>query len=206
MRLEEYTSEKNVKTGDSRKQNDQNRAHKRDGFKQKNKTQKKLPVTVILSDSLVKDIKGWELFDKSRKVVTKHFSGANTTDMKSYLLPTKSRNPENIVLHCGTNDLKKENSANEISNDIIEVALLRKSDNTNILVSGIIPRSDKLNAKAIEVNRHLKNECRKRNICFISNSNINPKYDCNKSGLHLNWKVTNKLVENFLFALSKFGN
>ena len=121
-------------------------------------------------------------------------------------MPTNSRNPENIVLYCGTNDLKKENSANEISNDIIEVALLCKSDNINVLVSGIIPHSDKLNANAIEVNRHLKNECRKRNICFISNSNINPKYDCNKSGLHLNWKGTNKLVENFLFALSKFDN
>ena len=52
----------------------------------------------------------------------------------------------------------------------------------------------------------MKNECRKRNICFISNSNINPKYDCNKSGLHLNWKGTNKLVENFLFALTRFDN
>ena len=161
---------------------------------------------MILYDSLVKDIKGWELSDESSKVVTKHFSGANTTYVKSYLLPTKSRNPENIVLHCGTNDLKKENSANKISNDIIEVDLLYKSDNNNVLVSCVIPRSDKLNAKAIEVNRHLKNECRKRNICFISNSNINPKYDCNKSGLHLNWKGKNKLVENFLFALSKFGN
>ena len=161
---------------------------------------------MILGDSLVKDIKDWELFDESNKVVTKYFSGASTSDMKSYLLPTKSSNPENIVLHCGTNDLKKENSANEISNDIIEVALLCKSDNINVLVSGIIPHSDKLNANAIEVNRHLKNECRKRNICFISNSNINPKYDCNKSGLHLNWKGTNKLVENFLFALSKFDN
>ena len=126
--------------------------------------------------------------------------------MKSYLLPTKSRNPENIVLHCGKNDLKKEDSTNEISNDIIEVALLCKSDNNNVLVFGIIPRSDKLNAKAIEVIRHLKNECRKRNICFISDSNISPKYDCNKRGLHLNWKGTNKLVENFIFALSKFDN
>ena len=161
---------------------------------------------MVLGDSLVKDIKGWELSDESSKVVTKHFSGANTTDMKFYLLPTKSRSPENIVLHCGTNGLKSENSANEISNDITEVALLCKSDNNNVLVSDIIPCSDKLNAKAIDVNRHLKNECHKRNICFISNSNINPKYDCNKSGLHLNWKGTNKLVENFLFALSKFDN
>ena len=97
--------------------------------------------------------------------------------MKSYLLATKSRNPENIVLHCGTNNLKKENSANEISNDIIENALLCKSDNSNVLVSGITLCSDKLNKKAIEVNRYSKSECHKTNICFISNSNINPKYD-----------------------------
>ena len=53
-------------------------------------------------------------------------------------------------------NFKKKNSANEISNDVIEVALLCKSDNNNVLVSGIIPHSDKRNAKAIEVNRHLK--------------------------------------------------
>ena len=43
-------------------------------------------------------------------------------------------------------------------------------------------------------------------MCFISNSNINPKYDCSKSVIHLNWKGTNKLVEFLLFALSKFNN
>ena len=115
--------------------------------------------------------------------------------MKSYLLSTKSLNSENMVLHFAKNNVKKENKANEIRNDIIEVALLCKSDNDNVLISGIIPRSDKLSPKATEINRHLKNECRKRNICFISNLNVNPKYDCNKSGLHLNWKETNKLVE-----------
>ena len=127
--------------------------------------------------------------------------------MKSYLLSTKLLNSENMVLHFAKNNVKKENKANEIRNDIIEVALLCKSDNDNVLISGIIPRSDKLNPKATEVNRHLKNECRKRNICVISNLNINPKYDCNKSGIHLNWKETNKLLlKNFLFALSKFDN
>ena len=139
---------------------------------------------MTLNNSLVKYIKGWELSDENNKVVTKHFSRANMTDMKSYLLPAKSCNPENIVIHWGIDNLKK-NSANEVSNDIIEVALLCKSDN-NALVSVIIPRSGKRNAKTTEVNKHLKNECRKRNICFISNSNINPKYDCNKRGLHLN--------------------
>ena len=111
---------------------------------------------MIHGDFLVKDIQGWELSDESNKVVTKHFSGTSTTDMKSYLWPTKSCNPEIIVLHCGTSDLKKENSANEISNDIVEVTLLCKSDNNNVLVPGIIPRRDKLNASVIGVNGHLK--------------------------------------------------
>ena len=140
---------------------------------------------MILDNSLVKYIKGWELSDKNNKVVAKHFSRANMTDMKSYLLPAKSCNLDNTVIHWGTDNLKKENSANEISNDIIEVALLCKSDN-NALVSVIIPRSGKRNAKTTEVNKHLKNECHKRNICFVSNSNINPNYDCNKRGLPLN--------------------
>ena len=140
------------RASDSRKQNDQKRAYKRNEFKQKNRTQKKLSVTVILGDFLVKYIKGWELYDESNKVVTKHFNGTNTTDMKSYPFPTKSRNPENIVLHWCTNNLKKENCVNKIRNDITEVVLLCKSDNNNVLVSFIIPRSDKLNAKAIEVN------------------------------------------------------
>ena len=76
--------------------------------------QKRLPVTVIVGDSLVKDIKRWELSDECRKVVTKNFN---------YLWPTKSRNPENVVFHFATNNVKKENKANKIRNDITEVAL-----------------------------------------------------------------------------------
>ena len=63
---------------------------------------------------------------------------------------------------------------------------------------------DKLNAKAAQVNSFLKNEYGERNICFINNSNINPKYHCNQSGIHLNRSGTNRLIENLLFALSKF--
>ena len=66
----------------------------------KKERKKKLPVNIILDDSLVKDVKEWELLDKNTKVVTKHFSGAN--DMKSYMQPTISNNPEYILLHCDT--------------------------------------------------------------------------------------------------------
>ena len=47
--------------------------------------QKKLPITVFLGNSIVKEIKGWDLSDQNNKVVTKHFSGATTDDMKSYV-------------------------------------------------------------------------------------------------------------------------
>ena len=48
----------------------------------------KLPVTVILGRSIVKDVKGWKLSDEKNKVVVKHFSGTKTKGMKSYIIPT----------------------------------------------------------------------------------------------------------------------
>ena len=54
-----------------------------------------------------------------------------------------------------------------------------------MLLSGIVPRPDKLKGKATQVNKFLKNECSKRNICIINNSNINLRYHCDQSGIHL---------------------
>ena len=63
-------------------------------------------------------------------------------------------------------------SATEIGKKMMEVTASCKSDNdNNILVSRIVPRHDKLNAKGTQVNIHLKNEFNKRNICFMDNSN-----------------------------------
>ena len=45
-------------------------------------------MTVIFGDSLIKDMKGWELSDESNEVVTKHFCGATTNDMKTYIQPS----------------------------------------------------------------------------------------------------------------------
>ena len=42
-------------------------------------------VTVILGDSVVKEVKEWELLDENNKFLTKQFSGATTDDMKSYI-------------------------------------------------------------------------------------------------------------------------
>ena len=74
-----------------------------------------LPVTAILVDSMVKDIKGWKMSNCTWKVVVKHLSGAKTKDMKSYVIPTIEQKPDNIILHTGTNDLKTVDTPEEIT-------------------------------------------------------------------------------------------
>ena len=49
---------------------------------------RKLPVTVIVGDYMVKDIKGWEMSCRTRKVVVKDFSGTKPKDIKSFLIET----------------------------------------------------------------------------------------------------------------------
>ena len=133
----------------------------------------------------MKEVKGWELSNKNNKVVTKEFSGTTTDDMKSFQQPTISNDSKCIVLNCSTNDLKQSTSVVEIGEKILELAAFCKLNRNNILISGIVPRRDKLKGKATQVNKFLKNECSKRNICFINSSNINPRYHCDQSGIHL---------------------
>ena len=45
----------------------------------------------------------------------------------------------------------------------------------------------------------------KQEIFFIDHINISLKYNCNRSGLHLNYSGTKQLIENFLFCLYKSG-
>ena len=47
----------------------------------------------------------------------------------------------------------------------------------------------------------MRGACSKRSIGFTDNENINPKYNCTGSKLHLNKRGTNLLIENILFSL-----
>ena len=156
-----------------------------------------------MGNSIVKDVKGWKLSDDKNKVVVKHFRGAKTKDMESYIISTLEQNPETIIIHSGTNDLKSDSSPEEIARDIIKLTTSCKTQTNKVILSSIVPRYDNLNEKATRVNKCLKKECEARNICFIDHRNISPKYNCNRSGLHLNYSGIKKLLENILFCLYK---
>lgn len=163
---------------------------------QRNKRRKK--VTQIIGDSLIKEVKGWKLTSAEHKVVVKSFSGARTKCMKSYMIPTADMSADNIILHCGTNDVHKS-EPHEIANNILNLALDLNTDKNNVIISGLVQRSDdsSANEKVLIVNNRLQNLCNERNIGFIDNSNINPKEHLNRSRLHLNIKGTLLLSQNF---------
>ena len=71
-------------------------------------------MSVIIKDSVIKGIKGWELSNESEKFVVKFFGGATTLDMESYIQPMIERAPSSAILHCGTNDLKTSAILNKL--------------------------------------------------------------------------------------------
>ena len=104
----------------------------------------------ILGDSIIKDIKSYEMkrcMKRGEKIYVKTFPGATTDCMKDYVKPSIKHNPDFVISHTGTNDLKSTKSAMEISDEIIKLALDIKTDENEVVVSGILARNDDMNTK-----------------------------------------------------------
>ena len=95
-------------------------------------------------------MKDWKLSDDKNKVVVKHFSGAKTKDMESYIIPTLEQNPETIIIHSGTDDLKSDSSPEEIARNIIKLTKSCKTETNKLILSSIVPRYKNLNEKATQ--------------------------------------------------------
>ena len=80
----------------------------------------------------------------------------------------------------------------------MELAKQMENRETEVVVSGIVQRADKLNGKALEVNKALERECDRMKLKYIDNCNIDPKLHLNRSGLHLNYEGTLILANNFI--------
>ena len=159
----------------------------------------------ILGDSLLKDIEAHkirEALTSNERVYVKHFSGADIDDMHSYVIPTKKHENDLIILHFGTNSLRGSKTAEDIAKEIVEIGIDMKTTNNEIMISGIVPRDDKLNYKGIEVNAFLCSLCSTYNFYFIDNhKNIRRDKHLNSSGLHLNSSGTYALGNNLVNAI-----
>ena len=95
--------------------------------------------------------------------------------------------------------------AERIAKSIVDLAKDLVADDRTISVSSIVPRKDKLNGKAAEVNSYLQRMCSNVNILFIDNARvINPKRHLNNSKLHLNLEGSEKLSDVFINSIKKY--
>ena len=105
--------------------------------------------------------------------------------------------PDIVLLHCGTNDFKKDLTPQKIAHNILklaeEVFYGGKRDN---LVSGIINRGDDCNAKVQKVNEFLSEIRTRKNVKYIDNGNIGLDM-LNQSKLHFNRFGTIQLFNNY---------
>ena len=79
----------------------------------------------------------------SKKSNNKSNLGATTDDMYHYLMPLLQKQPDNFILHVGTNDASSCNSS-EIVNNILKLRsfISQKLPNANIILSKPIIRSN----------------------------------------------------------------
>ena len=146
----------------------------------------------ILGDSIIKNVNGYLLTKKLRhkKLIIKvrSFSGAKVSCVYDHIKPTiREFNPNHIILHVGTNELKSSKTASQISRSVIDLALSLKSETNAVMISLIVPRKDNLNNKVQEVNSRLIHVCGERDIAFIDHTDtIDNERHLNESKVHLN--------------------
>jgi hypothetical protein len=159
----------------------------------------------ILGDSIIKFIDGNRLNTENERVYAKSFRGAKTGCMYSYAIPSLKENPELVILHCGTNDLKKEQDPERVAQNIIALASHISKSNLNkpVFVSSLTCRYDeiKLSKKVYIVNSILKVLCQESNFGYVDNSNIKKEH-LNLSNLHLNQSGTSILEKIFKNVIS----
>ena len=80
--------------------------------------------------------------------------------MKDYSEPCiKEDNPDHLILHVGTKNMAYENNTEKIAKSIVDLAKGLVVNDCIISVSSIVPKNDKLNSKAAEINSYLERMC-----------------------------------------------
>ena len=101
--------------------------------------------------------------------------------MYDHVKPTiREFNPNHIILHVGTNELKSSKTASQISKSVIDLTLSLKSETNLVTISLIVSRKVSLSDKVQEVKSRIINMCGERDITFIDRTS---KVHLNKSGI-----------------------
>ena len=132
-------------------------------------------------------------------MAVKSFSGARIADMENYLKPLLRKEPDEIILHVGTNNIRDE-SPRCVAEGIVNLVTQIQQDfpTTHLTISPLLPRSDNLefNDKIKEANKILKSFCSSRGFTLIRIKNVDLTR-LNRRGVHLNRKGSSLLSNSY---------
>ena len=154
----------------------------------------------IVGDSIIKNVNGYEVSGKTGhcRVYIRPSLGAKVTCMEDHIKLVLRDKPDHIIFYIGTNDIPSNKNSEDIANSIIELVLSEKSESCDASISNIVVRKDRHQNKCQQVNDHLKEKCREKNINLIDHSkSIKPEHP-NKCRLHLTKKGTSLLSFTFI--------
>ena len=72
----------------------------------------------------------------------KTFCDSTINNLEHYSKPPFERNPDLVILHIGTNDIKSNKSPSEMASNIHELAKQMKQRERKVVISALIPRND----------------------------------------------------------------
>ena len=180
-----YNNNNTVKNTRSKHNLENNKTNQNTNTDKKRNENKNKPSITIIGDSLLKDLKSYELkkaMNYNANVYVKCFSGATVEGMESYIIPMIKRKPDVAILHCGTNNLhNKTEKPKVISDKILKLEKSIHSDSTTVVISALAPRNNNFDHKRVEVNHYLKLESSKCNVAFIEHNNIDKHKHLNRS-------------------------
>ena len=120
----------------------------------------------FLGDSMIKRENGRNISDSMNVKVISH-PGATTEDLLDYVKPRAPKKPKMLILHTGTNAVKK---VKKVVQSICEIAI---NQEIQVAFSGIINRIDNNFAEKIkDRNNKLESYCQSEDFVFISNSKL----------------------------------
>ena len=153
-----------------------------------NSEQWKKGTTLAVGDSMLAGLREAKL-SRSKRIKVCYFPGGETEDLQHHLIPYLKKEPDNIIIHIGTNDSSYKTEAftyKELLN-VKETITKFHPNCKNIVISSAIVRTDKKEANNIlkKYNNILKQE--ERNVIFHNNISASHLH---RDGLHLNLNGT----------------
>ena len=113
---------------------------------------------------------------------------SNKSECKShYAKQTVKSNPNRIIIRCGINNLKMDESLEAISKQTIELAKSVKSTANVVVISSIIPHRRKLDVKGSKVNNIVEHFFKEdKTIKIMWQKSFDSEKHIGKDGINLN--------------------